>query len=185
MGSLLFHQQVSVYVMTPLPTRPRLTSSVFAASGPRWVERSCLGGKIPVKRRQSSLKIGKRAAAYIRVSDESQLEGHSLDAQRAEIERWCERRGYQLVKVYVEEGKTAHTDQMDRRPQLLALLENAKADQFDIVVVHMIDRWARNMGVQSQALQLLGERGVGFASVMEDFDYTTPSGKLMLTMMGA
>jgi DNA invertase Pin-like site-specific DNA recombinase len=74
---------------------------------------------------------------------------------------------------------------MDRRPQLLALLENAKADQFDIVVVHMIDRWARNMGVQSQALQLLGERGVGFASVMEDFDYTTPSGKLMLTMMGA
>ena len=61
---------------------------------------------------------GNRAAAYIRVSDESQVEGYSLEAQRAEITRWCQRRGYDLVKVYVEEGKSAHTDRIDRRPQL-------------------------------------------------------------------
>ena len=67
----------------------------------------------------------------------------------------------------------------------MALLQDAKAGQFDIVVVHMIDRWARNMMVQSHALQLLGEYNVGFASVMEDFDRTTPSGKLMLSTMGA
>ena len=44
-------------------------------------------------------------------------------------------------------------------------------------------RWSRNVGVQRQALQMLGDASVGFASVMEDFDFT-PSGKLMLTMIG-
>jgi hypothetical protein len=48
---------------------------------------------------------GHRAAAEIRVADGSQLVGHSSDAQRAEIERWCERRGYQVVKVYVIGGE--------------------------------------------------------------------------------
>ena len=73
---------------------------------------------------------------------------------------------------------------IDRRPKLVTLLEDAKGDQFDIVAVHMIDRWSRNVGVQRQALQMLGDAGVGFASVMEDFDFTTPSGKLILTMIG-
>ena len=123
-------------------------------------------------------------AAYLRVSDPSQVEKYSLDAQLADIKRWCERHGYELVQGYMEEGKSARTERIDRRPKLVALLEDAKADRFDIVVVHTIDRWSRNVGVQRQALQMLGDANVGFASVMEDFDYTTPSGKLMLTMIG-
>ena len=61
----------------------------------------------------------KRVAAYLRVSDPSQVEKYSLDAQRADIERWCDRRGYQLVQVYVEEGKSARTERIDRRPKLV------------------------------------------------------------------
>ncbi len=48
----------------------------------------------------------------------------------------------------------------------------------------MIDRWARNVGVQRQALQRLGDARVGFASVSENVDFTTSHGKLLLTMMG-
>jgi site-specific DNA recombinase len=51
-------------------------------------------------------------------------------------------------------------------------------------VVHTLDRWARNVGVQRQALQQLGEANVGFTSVTEQIDFTTPAGRLMLTMMG-
>ena len=125
-----------------------------------------------------------RVAAYLRVSDPSQVEKYSLDAQLADIKRWCQRLGHELVQVYVEDGKSARTERMDRRPKLVGLLGDARTDQFDIVVVHMLDRWSRNVGVQRQALQMLGDAGVGFASVMEDFDFTTPSGKLMLTMIG-
>ena len=125
-----------------------------------------------------------RVAGYIRVSDESQIEGHSLDAQRTEIRRWCEQRGYDLVRIYIELGKSAHTDRIERRPQLVALLRDAEAGQFDIVVVHNIDRWSRNVGVQRQALQRLVNAKVGFASVSEDIDFTTAAGRLLLTTMG-
>ena len=106
-----------------------------------------------------------------------------MDAQRAEIQRWCERHGYQLVKFYADEGLTAHTDDISKRLQLVELLKDARNHSFDIVVVHMLDRWARN-GVQRQALKLLGECNIGFASVTEDFDFTTPAEKLLLTTMG-
>jgi site-specific DNA recombinase len=127
---------------------------------------------------------GNRVVAYIRVSDPSQVEGYSLDAQKADIIRWCQRRGYELVAIYVEEGKSARSERIEKRPKIMALLNDARAREFDIVVVHTIDRWSRNVGVQRHALQMLGEADVGFASVMEDFDFTTPSGKLMLTMIG-
>ena len=112
------------------------------------------------------------------------MEGYSLDAQRKEIERWCERHGYELIAVYADEGISAHTENIKERPQLLKLLEDAKKGCFDSVVVHTLDRWARNVGVQRQALKLLGECNVGFASVTEDFDFSTPAGKLLLTTMG-
>jgi DNA invertase Pin-like site-specific DNA recombinase len=127
---------------------------------------------------------GQRVVGYARVSDPSQTEGHSLDAQRAEIERWCVRNGHTLVRFYSEEGISARSERIERRPQLVRLLQDAAAGEFDLVAVHMIDRWARNVGVQRQALQKLGEARVGFASVSENVDFTTSHGKLVLTMMG-
>ena len=129
-------------------------------------------------------KTGTRAAGYVRVSTEEQVDGHSLDAQRREIERYCERSGLTLTQMYADEGVSAHTDQIERRPQLSALLRDAGRHAFDVVIVHTIDRWARNMRVQSEALQRLGKADVGFVSVSENMDYTTPSGRLTLTMMG-
>jgi len=126
-----------------------------------------------------------RVAGYIRVSDESQVEGYSLQAQRREIARYCQNHEGDLVRVYADEGVSAHTDRIEKRPELTRLLEDARHRQFDVVVVHTLDRWARNTGVQRQALQILGECDVGFASVTEDLDFTTPIGKMMLTTMGA
>ena len=135
-------------------------------------------------RRQSKPNQGTRAVGYIRVSNDSQVDGFSLDAQRSEIERWCRQREYVLVETYADEGVSARTDKIAKRPALLRLLEDADLGNFDIVVVSMLNRWARNMGVQRQALSRLGEAKVGFASVTEDHDFTTPGGRLLLTMMG-
>ena len=126
----------------------------------------------------------RRAVAYVRVSDESQVEGHSLAGQRREIQRYCERSGYTLAHVYADEGVSAYTDQVSKRPGLAALLSDARLGRFDVVVVHTIDRWARNISVQREALQALGQAGVGFVSVTENFDFSTPAGRLMLTMIG-
>ena len=60
-----------------------------------------------------------RVAAYLRVSDPSQVEKYSLDAQLADIERWCKRLGYELVRVYTEKGKSARSELINRRPNLV------------------------------------------------------------------
>lgn len=124
------------------------------------------------------------AVGYVRVSSEMQLEGHSLAAQRNEIARFCERERHERLRIYADEGVSAHTDLIEKCPQLAALLDDVATGAFDLVIVHTIDRWARNVGVQRQALQWLGAANVGFASVTESIDFSTPAGKLMLTMIG-
>jgi site-specific DNA recombinase len=126
-----------------------------------------------------------RTATIIRVSDESQVEGHSLEAQRLGIERWCQQRGYVLSKEYIEAGVSAHTDEIAKRPELLRLLKDAEQGEFDIVVVHTLDRLARKLSIQMQTLSRLAKAGVGFASVNDPFDATTPQGRLMLNQMGS
>lgn len=135
-------------------------------------------------RNGSRMPERQRAAGYVRVSTEEQVDGHSLHAQRREIARHCERQGFELVHVYADEGVSARTEKIEHRPGLAALLEGATRREFDVVIVHTIDRWARNVGVQRIALQRLGEANVGFASVTENIDFTTPAGRLMLTMIG-
>jgi hypothetical protein len=49
-----------------------------------------------------------RAVAYICVSDVSQVEGHSLDAQERLFGELCKSRGWEPVGVYREEGRSAH-----------------------------------------------------------------------------
>ena len=102
-----------------------------------------------------------RAAGYVRVSTEEQVDGHSLDAQRREIGRYCKRHDFELVRVYADEGVSAHTEKIEKRPELAALLEGAARRDFDVVIVHTIDRWARNVGVQRMALQRLVKRTSG------------------------
>ena len=125
-----------------------------------------------------------RAVGYVRVSTEEQVEGHSLDAQRREIERYCHHHGHHLLRFYADEGASAYTSSMEKRPQLGALLADAERQNFNAVIVHTLDRWARNIRVQSNTLERLGRAGVGFVSIVENQDFTTPHGKLMLTMIG-
>ena len=49
------------------------------------------------------------AVGYVRVSKEDQTQEYSLDAQRAEIERYCEREGYELIRIYADEGVSARS----------------------------------------------------------------------------
>ena len=57
-----------------------------------------------------------RAVAYIRVSDASQVDGHSLDAQDRLFRQLCQNRGWTAEAVYREEGRSAHSDSIAKRP---------------------------------------------------------------------
>lgn len=126
-----------------------------------------------------------RAAAYVRVSSTSQVDGYSLDAQERLVRELCKNRGWELVKIYREEGKSAHVETINQRPVFRQLLENATRHEFDVVVVHTLDRWSRNLKITLDSLSILGKNGVGLVSIAENIDYSRPEGMLFTQMLGA
>jgi site-specific DNA recombinase len=123
-----------------------------------------------------------RVASYIRVSSEEQLEGHSLEAQRHSIEAFVASRGWQIVREYCDAGVSAKRD--SRRPALEQLLADAGEGQFEAVVVDKVDRFYRHLKGLLVALDELSAHGVSFVSVRENLDFSTPWGKLALTVLG-
>ncbi|MFC1968150.1 recombinase family protein [Chloroflexota bacterium] len=126
-----------------------------------------------------------RAVGYIRVSDASQVEGHSLGAQERLFNELCKSRVWQAIKTYREEGKSAHVDAISKRPAFHQLLDDASKHQFDVVVVHSLDRWARNLKVSLEALTILSNHNVGLISISEQLDWSTPQGRLSANMLGS
>ena len=124
-----------------------------------------------------------RAVAYIRVSSESQLDGNSLDAQARLFYELCLNRGWEPVFIYREEGKSAPVDSINKRPVLRQLLEDAEKHQFDVVVVHTLDRWGRNTRIALESLAILAKHDVALVSITENIDYSTAQGRLVTTML--
>ncbi len=122
-----------------------------------------------------------RAAAYIRVSTTGQAEeGHSLEAQLQDIRTYAEARGWPLVQVYRDEGLSGS---LSNRPGLSRMLRDADAGLFDVVIVHKVDRFFRDLAGFLNALRQLNDAGVAFLSVRENIDFTSAWGKLALVIL--
>src|SRR6185295_9886289 len=101
------------------------------------------------------------------------VEGYSLDAQRRAGSEFAAARGYQLVGEYADEGLSAHTDDIAKRPDFGRMLADAEAGKFDILVVHKMDRFARRLRLALECLERLGRARVGVVSVSEpNLDYS-------------
>lgn len=126
-----------------------------------------------------------RAVLYARVSTEEQMDRWSVPAQLREFEAYCQQKGWQNADVYSEEGKSARSDSIDKRPEFRRLLTDCEKRAFDVVVVHSLDRWSRNLGVTLESFKQLAEQGIAFSSITENIDYSTPEGRLFIAMLGA
>jgi site-specific DNA recombinase len=117
------------------------------------------------------------AAVYVRVSSKEQVEGYSLDAQRRTCNDFWAGRGYAVVAQYGDEGVSAHTDNLSRRPDFSRLMADAEAGRFNVIVAHMMDRFARKLRVALECLERLRRARVGAVSVSDpNLDYSTPQG---------
>jgi DNA invertase Pin-like site-specific DNA recombinase len=127
---------------------------------------------------------GERVALYARVSTDMQAEGgKSIPAQLNEMRDFAAARGWTIVSEFVDPGFSG-TD-MDR-PGLHALLAAAEERAYDILLVHELSRLSRRIFDTFRIFEQVGKLGIGFASVKEpDFDFSTPTGRLFLTIMAA
>lgn len=126
-----------------------------------------------------------RAALYARVSSEEQVEGYSIDAQRRAFKTLCESKGWTPYQEYIDEGKSAHNDNIDNRPAFKSIINDALARKFDVFVVHKLDRFSRHLRVTLEYFDRLQKAGVSFVSISEQMDFTNPMGKVQLALLGA
>lgn len=86
-----------------------------------------------------------RAAIYARVSSAAQRERDTIASQLRTLPEYVARKGWTLVETYVDDGATARTGHLARRPALARLLADAAAKRYDVVVVVVdVDRLTRS-----------------------------------------
>lgn len=125
-----------------------------------------------------------RAALYARVSSEEQVEGYSIDAQRRAFQIFTKDKKWDIWREYIDEGKSARNDNINKRPAFKEMVADALAGQFDVLVVHKLDRFARNLRITLEYFDKLSKAGVSFVSISENMDFSTPWGRLALTLLG-
>lgn len=119
-----------------------------------------------------------RAAGYVRVSTSIQVtEGESLDTQRKQITEFIAQKGWTLTNIYADEGLSGA--KQESRPQLQQLKADAKAGKFNIIVFTKLSRFARNAREYMNLSYELEQSGVQLASVKENIDPTTRTGKMI------
>jgi DNA invertase Pin-like site-specific DNA recombinase len=120
-----------------------------------------------------------RVILYSRVSTNN---GQDPEVQSREIREYCERRGWKLADEYVDVGISGAKE---RRPELDRLIVDAHRRKFDVVIVWRFDRFARSVSHLLRALETFKALGIEFVSLSEQVDTTTPTGKMIFTVLGA
>ena len=116
-----------------------------------------------------------RAGLYARVSTHDQ---RTLSMQNRAMREYAARRGWTTVMQIKEVGSGAA--QREAREKLL---EAARRREIDVVVVWRLDRWGRSVTDLLATLQELEYLGVGFVSLTEALDLTTPAGRAMAGLL--
>ncbi len=119
-------------------------------------------------------------AIYARVSTLNG--GQDPTMQTRELAEYCQRRGWEVFDYYVDKGISG---KKDSRPQLNRMMEDAHARRFDVVVVWRFDRFCRSVSHLLRALETFNALGIQFVSLCEQVDTSTPTGKLVFTVLGA
>ena len=116
-----------------------------------------------------------RAAIYARVSTAGQ---QSVPAQLEALRDYAAHRGWEVVQEVAEVGSGATV-----RPKREALLQAARRREFDVIAVVQLARWGRSLRDLVTSLEELAELGVGFVSLRDSLDFSTPAGRAMAGML--
>ena len=137
---------------------------------------------------KNTLFTPKKAVSYLRVSTRGQAErgggadeGFSIPAQREANKRKASGMGAVVIKEFVDRGASAKSAD---REDLQNMLTYIKENDIDYVIVHKVDRLARNREDDIEIMRVLRERGVKLVSTSEAID-DSPSGMLLHGIMSS
>lgn len=120
-----------------------------------------------------------KTAIYARVSTTN---GQDPEMQLRELREYCKRRGWEIGNNYIDAGVSGAKDS---RPELNRLMADAHHRLFDVIIVWRFDRFARSVSHLLRALETFDSLGIEFVSLSEQVDTSTPTGKMIFTVLGA
>jgi len=123
-----------------------------------------------------------QAAVYLRVSTDEQRERQSISTQRDFAERYCQLHSIPISRFFADDGVSG-TVALDARPAARSMLDDARVGKFDQLLVYKLDRLGRETRLILNAVAELERLGVRVRSMTEEFDTSSSTGRLMLTML--
>lgn len=114
-----------------------------------------------------------------------EFRGQDPEVQLSELREWCAAQGYQIEEEYIDRGLSGKKGII--RPELNRLMHDAEKGlrHFKAVVVWRLNRFGRSRKQLQENIEELEEYDIRFISKQENFDTTTPSGRLCFEFMKA
>jgi len=122
---------------------------------------------------------------YTRVSTTIQVDGYSLDAQKARMKAFAEYNDYKIVGEYEDAGKSGKS--IEGRLEFNRMMEDIKSgkDGVSYVLVFKLSRFGRNAADVLSTLQVMQDFGVNLICVEDGIDSSKDAGKLMISVLSA
>ena len=107
-----------------------------------------------------------KAVIYARFSSENQRD-ESIDAQIRAIQEYAKRNNIEIIETYTDRARSATSD---KRPDFQRMVKDSEKENFDMVIVHKLDRFSRDKYDSVYYKKRLLKNGVKVVSVTEQLD---------------
>ena len=121
-----------------------------------------------------------KVALYCRVSTSTKEQ--TTENQRLELESYCDRMNYEIVKIYEDEVSGAKS--REKRPAYNELCQDAFLKKFDAIIGWDVSRFGRSMKEFVSFLSDMDDKGIGVIAVKNGLDTVSSSGRMMMKLIG-
>lgn len=129
-------------------------------------------------------QLKKLAAIYVRVSTQDQAQfGVSLYAQEEALKNYAKSQGYEIFKIYKDEGRSAKD--LKHRPAMMEMLQEAELRKFQAIFIYKLDRFSRSLMDLITTIDQIKNWGIDFVSMQDKIETTSATGKLMFHIVSA
>ena len=121
-----------------------------------------------------------KVALYCRVS--TSTKDQTTENQLRELTSYCDRMGYEVVKVYEDEVSGSKT--REKRPAYNQMCKDAFLKKFDAIIGWDVSRFGRSMKEFVSFLADMDDKGIGVIAVKNGLDTVSSSGRMMMKLIG-
>ncbi|WP_040283078.1 recombinase family protein [Tessaracoccus massiliensis] len=125
-----------------------------------------------------------RAAIYLRISQDREMDGLAIERQRQDCEALARFRRWEVVETYVDQSKSA-TDKTKKRPAYDRMVADYEAGRFSAIVCYDLDRLTRQPRQLEDWIDRAETRGLALVTANGDADLSTDGGRLFARIKAA